>query len=486
MEQARIHLQGLNYRTSDRDVTPGMCRTLHNLYPRGSPEATTWLPVNQPTVFHTPPGGTKYTPMLDFFVWHRANLPSYLVYLMQGNVDPGVGYPNDELRMMRLTDVSGDTTGPAVESDKLLFSLTGVNNERQAFFAQIGDNLVISILNGETSEELLIAFASEGVTYCSPYNLPELPVLSITLLGNITFKIESGVFAYRYGYELNDGSVVRLSAPKIGPLVATPVFSTGARFAISVPVVDLTLRKLVKGVAVYVTPMVPVPDVTQVQIIQDKVFKESLYYYIGVVKNVWQIGTEDVFYKQDNDELLTLPLLDEDNLASHRILGAVPFSYNKLLLLGDAAYDFVLPARADGLTNVTEGIVPAVPPSEAKAIQTDETHITLTWIDAPNTSKVILHRKRILAYTVVLDDDAFPVEIPENTSPMAEVLVGIQTYVQDITDYQRLLDTYNDVSYANPRNVNGTISVQYGFQTLDVYGQLSQILWIEPLTVIRD
>ena len=160
MNDTTIHLKGLNYRDGDREIQPGFCRVLENLYPSGTVPKLVWNPVPESALYYAGVSGTKINAASE---WQRNNLPPLLVYL---RIVPS----GNDIIGARQLDGSGNIIPDVAEI--VLHTFTGSNSNRDAQFAQIGDNLLIAVLVSGNAEDLLVASVYENTTICFPFNIP--------------------------------------------------------------------------------------------------------------------------------------------------------------------------------------------------------------------------------------------------------------------------------------------------------------------------
>lgn len=377
MDSKRIYLQGLDYRTDDRETQPGVCRVLEDLYPTGDRENPSWVPVVDNKVFYQDSEGD----VVGVYMWYRSNAPTVIVYLLHSAPD---GNPVDDRIVTRQVDNSGQ---PVAEKETLC-TLKGAAPGRELNYAQMGDSLVIGITNDSVMEGLYVASLADAdtntgaITRCIPFNLPPIPRMKLpasytSVLEGVSYDhYVDGFFGFRFGWELVDGTIVRVSSVQvrrgkygvIGDLsegirrTGTSRGSNGEVSFILPAVRDNNIffptpdgcsimevldeyhpvypyRDIIKGIAVLISE--PRGSL-------DAVLQDAVYFKFGMIPNIFGEGTKSLSVQFKADELVTLPIFEEDALTAHDIYAATVASYNKMLLLANVGYDYQLPFNPNG------------------------------------------------------------------------------------------------------------------------------------------
>lgn len=355
MENQRLYLQGLDYRSNDREAPPGVCRVLSDLYPAGDTERPSWAPVSNRELFYEDPAGK----ILGVYLWARTNARTTIVYLLHSAPN---GNPVDDTIVMRDVDANIVPVGDS----RVLYTLKDYRDAREISFAQIGDTLIMSIVDGETLDELIVASTSGLDTICSPYNLPDTPrVLPPDSYQASKILWPSAVlvgyyFGFRFGWELIDGTIAKISgvsirmanrefagsvtvttskmtvSPELNATQEAATFfgdSSFCRLGEELPA-DHPYKDVIKGIAILISePKLTIEDVLE----------NAVYYRYGTITDVFGTNPPAVNVKFLIDDLITLPVFEEDALTSHDVYAATIASYNKMLLLAGVAYDYQLP-----------------------------------------------------------------------------------------------------------------------------------------------
>ena len=378
MEHAEIHIGGLDLRTPDRDAPAGTARRLQNLYPSGAPEKPIWRPVKNRTLYLE---DTGYS-IIALHVWYRSNFPTMLVFLA---ID-------DSTQQLKLYGREMNADSIFIDAKTLLHDFAISYAGHTSRFTQIGDNLVVNLIHANECDDIIVIRMINGVLTSLPYNLPELPAItspeSSYPAPTGTRTRETGAkmmrFGFQYGYKLKDGSIARLSniviressadellipvktdaggerrrsggatdvtrtggstrdpAPEIEYDSKGFVYFNGTRVAagkytvsVAAPVLDVLYKELIESIVVFISQQKPTAA---------EVFADSLFYEYGEIKDIFGTGTKELKIEFTLEDLLLLPILEADNLLQHGLYPVVVDSYNKMLLMGDVAIDYIRP-----------------------------------------------------------------------------------------------------------------------------------------------
>jgi hypothetical protein len=424
LNKIKIHIQGLNFRLSDREAIAGICRKLKNLFPSGNADAPVWKPAAEAKPFYTLEQGRT---VKSQFIWNLRDKTSKLLFLAENS--SGL----DAISYVELTN-TGELSESGLEEDGTdIYTFSDESAGRKARFSQIGDHVLISIIKGGEPEAFLMAFFDGDITYCVDANFPTIPEVTFpddNKANPITLETDETrqfcYFGFRYAYELKDGTYTKLSGVIIrasnkvardlfyinraanvgtttvgvnvrrpggssrGPddargtstVTATKYFGD-AYCTVQGPVsIDTRYKSLIKGIAIFVSE--PKNSVKEV-------LEDSIFYRYGILSNIFESsGPISLLISINDAELVTYPILEEDNLGAHAIIPSEVFSYNKMLIAGNVRYDFAPPFSLSGNFVAPRVVTPPTVPtglSQSYSINAAETLATfvLSWA-SPNAS----------------------------------------------------------------------------------------------------
>jgi hypothetical protein len=352
MEHYRTLIHGLNYRIDDHEAKPGQCRVLENVYPSGPPDAPVWKPALKPAVMLATNKDRK--PIKSAYVWHRANLPSLLIVLAYSE--------NTGTDMLYSFEMGADGSIPASAVETTLYAITDEIADREAAFAQTGDNLIVSIGTPARAEKMLWVTMIDGAVACVDFNVnvpfPEITVdTSVSSAKNTPGLDFSHVyFAVRMAWELLDGTLLGISGALIidvtpkstSPTVWPIIKFTATQLSFS----DANWKRLIRGLVLYMSPYAS----DQVIDPEEYLVRESMFYRIGILESVFT-GSPSYTFDEEWDTITTLERLESDVLISRKsMLAKALFSYNKRVLYGAIEYLFNAPSRLDGKVETGVGV----------------------------------------------------------------------------------------------------------------------------------
>ncbi|GEM_PF-6933387 len=479
MQTVRGYIQGLDYRSNDNEAPLGVCRELVNLYPYGDIDKPQWKPAMQAQEFLS-----LDHEIIDAAIWNLTNHNPYLVYVMRNS---SVG--RDELYLREL-DPQGNIL---LKKDPVYCtSVCGSHNDRECQFTQISDVMIVSLKRQDTAEGFFELRMVAGVPAMTPFNLPNLPKIETTP----TFRYNEGsesaplynvhYFGFRYAYELNDGSYVRLSNVVItessykkirstdqdaneetrvrstyGPrktgsergripeiiksdedfdVIGLVYFQGAASWILKgsrsrgrrdettpqyvckvhTPTgLGSEYQGIIRGVAVFISE----PKLSPEEVVADAVF-----YKYGVIEGIFDpsTGTKDLKIDFVDTDLMTYPLLEEDNLMAHSIYPGVIGTYNKMLLMGGVTIDFTEPFSLDGIIGATDTTpefvyrpVTNITLSDVIIEYDDETYTltgdsNVTWDNPQHANKAVIEGRLSwigLSYKLGPNGSRFPIEV---------------------------------------------------------------------------
>lgn len=329
--ERRVPFRELRLDIGDDKAADGTLRELENMRWAGPPEAPylTFVPPDVPWFDASAFAGTvravgiqrrnrrgEWSSQADSSFDRHIVVTSSHIYLV------------DEANAFRVTEVydfgSDDTT-------------------REAQFAEVNDVVVIAVSASGAPEFLLQLRDDE----CFSFNGPSLPEVgaAITDVTGEDDGLEQGFYAYRYAYELVDGSIGAISDVRI---LNAPNTRNAVEFVI-LRIIGLTnnWRKLLRRVVVYMTQKSedPAPgDTTHISGLMDSPFFE-----VVSISEVEQGASAS--FADTNESILKQASLVDNSLFQHPIFAASVFAYNKRLLLGDVAYDFQEPLFFGAIRN---------------------------------------------------------------------------------------------------------------------------------------
>ena len=226
-----------------------------------------------------------------------------------------------------------------------VFEFETIDATRRAQFAEVAGTLFITTVTGAfpgAPEHLL---ELRGLD-CREYGFPRLPAVWCSAVtdisdGGLGSSSSRRMYAYRWAYELPDGSLGPLSQPRF--------------FAVGVPANDGWRAKFIiqkypdtnnphdnpsawsgtiKGIALYISQGVDYTGGNDIE----KAMDQPLFYAGSFTSEMPEL--DEVNYSGSESELVSGALLETDSLTQHDIDAGACFSYNQSLILGDVQYDF--------------------------------------------------------------------------------------------------------------------------------------------------
>jgi hypothetical protein len=357
METTEIHLQGLNYKSADREAPVGICRELENLHPTGDPTSLVWQPIvdkvsqffivgNLPNHFAFQAEG--FYPLIDGYHWKRANKPSLFVFIVHHLVN------NEDWLCASQIDASGNVMGSRSITSQQAYYKMPHSNANNVTFAQMGDQLIICIARNNRPFELLQMIDLEEGTVCLPYNLPPCPLPEVQHNGTETEHNEFvGLIGFIFAWELFDGTICRPSNVK---------FFTGSDNLGSIIVqmkaqtsLAAQWKSTVRGIAVFMTDAFTEKTYDKEGKEQgkktapiDNFAENAVFKRIGVLEKIFESDQEIKIDFTKDDYAANSIVLDEDILTTGSVVPSTIFSYNRQLILGDVQIDYPLPLNLDG------------------------------------------------------------------------------------------------------------------------------------------
>ena len=340
MKNEKVFLQGLNFRTPDSEAAPGTCRILSNLYPSGDVQSPMWKPAAEPESYYVHNVGSR-SMILSAYAWHRTNAASVLIYLAYSTVTA-----KGSLCTIPLNDDGSIETQHLNDAGEMvattfteIYSLNHVTTTTEASFAQMGDTLVVCVTeSGEPAGLIVVTTDNNSTTVARPFNV-DLPEAAVVVeYGTAGKSSASGWCCMRAFYKLIDGTLVPASSIRVifAPKGNTLLFSLRKIIVSSDP---FNFKDIVSGVEVYVS----IPQTDKALAIQN-----ALFHTAGTITNVFSDSPSPVEADPLSDDFQTSALLDADILSANGVLCSNVASYNKLLLMAGAQYDFARPSRIYG------------------------------------------------------------------------------------------------------------------------------------------
>ena len=371
---------------SDHDAPDGTLREVSNLQPSGPSNSPYWTPAMPwtaivPTADFTGTicaiGKQTRDRIGDFATYTAAGLERYIV-VTTSNV-----YIYDQ-EYERITSV---------------YTFADDEATRKCLFASVGPMTVLAVTVNDAPSELLQLWDDA----CFDYNIPALPVVSAYKAADTTDTdaLEAGIYAYRYAYELVDGSISGVSRPYIID-VRTAASRVSLAFAVSDASLDANWTKLIRRVVIYMTQAAATVDASDLN--YHDVLMEGPFYEITSITNI--VNGSTVTWAKDNDEIVSDVSVDDSNLLQHDLKAAAIFGYNQRLVFGDCEYDFAAPINGAAYA-LSSAAPPIISVSDPAVIGVGG--VVYVQITDPDVDDI--------EYITVVDDAGFTYQVQEFTSP---------------------------------------------------------------------
>lgn len=372
-EQANIPVLGIDARPLKRQTIPGLCEDIINLRPDGVPEAPYWrgIPGSRELVNAS---GNPFTHLYqnDIVTMYFAgdSAQRLIVLLNDGTIDI----------------IDPDSNWGVVLSHQLEGS--GVWD---ASFAEIGALVVIAVVKDGLPYKLFYVYKDKII----PYRFPALPAISLrTLLKSYseaevqagTYQgLTDGWYAWRYGFSMG-GNTISLTPPLPFEVdtqgdetkYISPIFVLGGYSATNKPGNLDFWDKLLSGVDIYLSDR----HDSKREVLEEGIFYNVVSFpFINRVSDIKDVQNDPNVkeFKGKTSDISVYEVAEVQ--APHRIAGSAIKAYNKRLILGHVAIDFVEPQPGiySNLVNVTGEITMTTIELSELVLSSDNLYDGSTW-----------------------------------------------------------------------------------------------------------